>query len=79
MDILQIFTKPKAEAIAKKIAQGLEEHKITGTTNIIAYALRESCWLDLKRAGSIPSRVLKTVKGPNSSSAFRECPMLGPW
>jgi hypothetical protein len=44
VDILQIFTKEKADAIAEKIAQGLEEHKITGTTNIIAYALRES-WL----------------------------------
>jgi hypothetical protein len=44
VDILQIFTKEKADAIAEKIAQGLEERKITGTTNIISYAMRES-WL----------------------------------
>jgi hypothetical protein len=44
MDIEKLLTKEKADAICAKIANGLEENKIVGSANIIAYAMRES-WL----------------------------------
>lgn len=40
----KLFTKEKADAVSAKIAKGLEENKIIGSANMIAYAIRES-WL----------------------------------
>lgn len=44
MDIEKLLTKEKLTAISEKITKGLEENKIVGSANIIAYAIRES-WL----------------------------------
>jgi hypothetical protein len=44
MDMEKLLTKEKADAICAKIANGLEENKIVGSTNVIAYAMKES-WL----------------------------------
>ena len=44
MDIEKLLTKEKAESICAKIANGLEENKIVGSANVIAYAMKES-WL----------------------------------
>jgi hypothetical protein len=44
MDVEKFLTKEKADAICEKIAKGLEENRIVGSTNIIAYAMKES-WL----------------------------------
>jgi hypothetical protein len=44
MDMEKLLTKEKADAISAKIAKGLEDNKIIGSANIIAYAIKES-WL----------------------------------
>jgi hypothetical protein len=44
MDMEKLLTKEKADAVSEKIAKGLEENKIVGSANMIAYAIRES-WL----------------------------------
>ena len=44
MDIEKLLTKEKADSICAKIANGLEENKIVGSANVIAYAMKES-WL----------------------------------
>jgi hypothetical protein len=44
MDIEELLTKEKTNAFCEKIAKGLEENKIVGSANVIAYVMRES-WL----------------------------------
>ena len=44
MDMEKLLTKEKADAICGQIAKGLEENKIVGSTNVIAYAMKQS-WL----------------------------------
>jgi hypothetical protein len=44
MDMETLLTKEKADAICEKIVRGLEENKIVGSANVIAYAMKES-WL----------------------------------
>jgi len=44
MDMEKLLTKEKADAVSEKIAKGLEENKIVGSADMIAYAIRES-WL----------------------------------
>ena len=44
MDMEKLLTKKKAESICAKIATGLEDNKIVGSSNVIAYAMKES-WL----------------------------------
>jgi hypothetical protein len=42
MDMETLLTKEKADAICEKIVRGLEENKIVGSANVIAYAMKES-------------------------------------
>ena len=42
MDMEKLLTKEKADAICGQIAKGLEENKIVGSTNVIAYAMKQS-------------------------------------
>jgi hypothetical protein len=44
MDMERVLTKEKADAIFAKIAKGLEDNKIVGSSNMIAYAMKQS-WL----------------------------------
>jgi hypothetical protein len=44
MDIEKLLTKEKLTVISEEIAKGLEENKIVGSANMIAYAIKES-WL----------------------------------
>ena len=45
MDIIEkLLTREKANAICEQITKGLEEKKIVGSANVIAYAMKES-WL----------------------------------
>jgi hypothetical protein len=41
MDMEKLLTREKADAICEKIATGLEENKIVGSANVIAYAMKE--------------------------------------
>jgi hypothetical protein len=44
MDMEKLLTKEKADSVYAKIAKGLEDNKIIGSANMIAYAMKES-WL----------------------------------
>jgi hypothetical protein len=44
MDIEKLLTNEKTDAICAKIAKGLEDNKIVGSSNTIAYAMKQS-WL----------------------------------
>jgi len=44
IEMESLLTKTKADAICEKIAKGLEENKITGSANMIGYAMKVS-WL----------------------------------
>jgi hypothetical protein len=44
MDMEKLLTKEKANLISEKIAKGLEDNKIVGSANMVAYAIKES-WL----------------------------------
>jgi hypothetical protein len=44
IDIDHILTKEKAQALCTKIADGLERDGITGSANVIGYAMREA-WI----------------------------------
>jgi hypothetical protein len=44
MDMEKLLTKEKADLIFAKIAKGLEDNRIVGSANMIAYAMKES-WL----------------------------------
>jgi hypothetical protein len=42
MDMEKLLTKEKADFIFAKIAKGLEENKIIGSANMIAYAMKQA-------------------------------------
>jgi hypothetical protein len=42
MDMEKLLTKEKADFIFAKIAKGLEENKIVGSANMIAYAMKQA-------------------------------------
>jgi hypothetical protein len=42
MDMERLLTKEKAGAICAKIAKGLEDNKIVGSANVIAYAMKQA-------------------------------------
>jgi hypothetical protein len=42
MDMKKLLTQEKADSICAKIAKGLEDNKIVGSANVIAYAIKES-------------------------------------
>jgi hypothetical protein len=42
MDMEKLLTKEKTDLIFAKIAKGLEDNKIVGSANMIAYAVTES-------------------------------------
>jgi hypothetical protein len=42
MDMKKLLTKEKADVICEKIAKGLQENKIVGSANMIAYVMKES-------------------------------------
>jgi len=54
MDMEKLLTKEKADAICEKIAKGLEENKILGSANVIAYAMRESWFAGFEEGRKYP-------------------------
>jgi hypothetical protein len=42
MDMETLLTQEKADSICAKIAKGLEENKIVGSANVIAYAMKQA-------------------------------------
>jgi len=43
-DMESLLTKEKVDALSEKIAKGLEENKISGSANMILYAMKVA-WL----------------------------------
>jgi len=60
MDIEKHLTKEKADAICEKIAKGLDENKIVGTANVIAYALKESWSAEFEERRKYPLKESKS-------------------
>ncbi len=54
MDMEKLLTKEKADAFCEKIAQGLEENKIVGSANIIAYAMKQSWFAGFEEGRKYP-------------------------
>lgn len=67
METEKILTKEKADALCENIAKGLENNKITGSTNIIGYAMREA-WF----AGFEEGRKYALGQFPNRASSLHE-------
>jgi hypothetical protein len=42
MEMGKLLTKEKADSICTKIAKGLEDNKIAGSANVIAYAMKQA-------------------------------------
>ena len=54
MDIEKLLTKEKLTVISEKIAKGLEENKIVGSANMIAYAMKESWFAGFEEGRRYP-------------------------
>ncbi len=50
----KLLTKEKADAIFAKIAKGLEENKIVGSANAIAYAMKQSWFAGFEEGRKYP-------------------------
>jgi hypothetical protein len=55
MDIERLLTKEKADFIFAKIAKGLEENKIVGSANMIAYVMKQAWFAGFEEGASTHS------------------------
>jgi hypothetical protein len=51
----QLLTQEKAEFICAKIAKGLEDNKIVGSANMIAYVMKQAWFAGFEEGASIRS------------------------
>jgi hypothetical protein len=56
MDIDKFLTKEKADAICAKIAKGLEDNKIIGSANVIAYAMKQAWVAGFEEGRKYPAK-----------------------
>jgi hypothetical protein len=54
MDMERLLTKEKVTAISEKIAKKMEENRIVGSANMIAYAIRESWFAGFEEGRKYP-------------------------
>lgn len=59
MDMEKLLTREKADAICARIAKGLEENKILGSANMIAYVMRESWFAGFEEGRKHPVKESK--------------------
>jgi hypothetical protein len=59
MEMEILLTREKADAIFEKIAKGLEENKIVGSANVIAYAIKESWFAGFEEGRKYPLKELQ--------------------
>jgi len=59
MDMEKLLTKEKLTIISEKIAKKLEENKIVGSANIIAYAIKESWFAGFEDGRKYPLKESK--------------------
>ncbi len=56
MDVEKLLTREKADLIYAKIAKELEENKIVGSANMIAYALKQAWFAGFEEGRKYPLR-----------------------
>jgi hypothetical protein len=54
MDMEKLLTKEKADSIFAKIAKGLEENKVVGSANMIAYAMKQAWFAGFEEGRKYP-------------------------
>jgi hypothetical protein len=54
MDMEKLLTKEKSDLICAKIAKGLEENKIVGSANIIAYVMKQAWFAGFEEGRKYP-------------------------
>ncbi len=54
MDMEKLLTKEKADSICAKIAKGLEENKLVGSANVIAYAMKHAWFAGFEEGRKYP-------------------------
>jgi hypothetical protein len=54
MDMERLLTKEKADFIFAKIAKGLEENKIVGSANMIAYVMKQAWFAGFEEGRKCP-------------------------
>jgi hypothetical protein len=59
MDMQKLLTKEKTDAICEKIAKGMEEEKIVGSANMIAYAMKQSWFAGFEEGRKYPLKELE--------------------
>jgi hypothetical protein len=59
MDMEKLLTKEKVDSICERIAKGLEENKIVGSVNVIAYAMKESWFAGFEEGRKYPLKESK--------------------
>ncbi len=56
MDVEKLLTREKTDLIYAKIAKELEENKIVGSANMIAYALKQAWFAGFEEGRKYPLR-----------------------
>jgi hypothetical protein len=56
MDMEKLLTKEKADAIFAKIAKGLDDNKIVGSANVIAYAMKQAWFAGFEEGRKYPAK-----------------------
>jgi hypothetical protein len=59
MDMEKLLTKEKADAICAEIAKVLEENKIVGSANIIAFAIKQAWFAGFEAGRKYPLKESK--------------------
>jgi hypothetical protein len=56
MDMENLLTKEKADTICATIVKGLEDNKIIGSVNVIAYAIKEAWFAGFEEGRKYPAK-----------------------
>jgi hypothetical protein len=59
MDMDKLLTKEKADSICAKIAKGLEDNRIIGSANMIAYVMKQAWFAGFEEGRKYPLKELE--------------------
>jgi hypothetical protein len=59
MDTETLLTQEKADSICTKIAKGLEDNKIVGSSNMIAYVMKQAWFAGFEEGRKYPLKELE--------------------
>jgi len=54
MDMEKLLTKERADSMCAEIAKGLEENKIVGSANMIAYVMKQAWFAGFEEGRKYP-------------------------